>query len=134
MVSMDWSQSGHLGACGKPRLASRSLVQHLSRQASHMKNFTLGGAQVFQFSSQEPEMIAPGRGCHSRTGRCTDHPLASAKPSCLGPLTRQNMHRQNMHARLAGPVAVQHTCSFNRSMHAGPVGRGLADQVRSAPA
>jgi hypothetical protein len=24
-----------------------------------MKNFTLGGAQVFQFSSQEPEMIAP---------------------------------------------------------------------------
>lgn len=60
MVSMDWSQSGHLGAYGKPRLAGLSLVQHLSRQASHMKNFTLGGAQVFQFSSQEPEMIARG--------------------------------------------------------------------------
>jgi hypothetical protein len=59
MVSTDWSQSGHLGACGKPRRASLSPVQHLSRQASHMKNFTRGGAQDFQFNLQEPEMMAP---------------------------------------------------------------------------
>lgn len=34
MVSIDWSQSGHLGACGRPRRASLSPVQHLSRQAN----------------------------------------------------------------------------------------------------
>jgi hypothetical protein len=59
MVSTDWSQSGHLVACGKPRRASLSPVQHLSRQASQIKNFTLGGAQDFQFSLQDPEMMAP---------------------------------------------------------------------------
>jgi hypothetical protein len=59
MVSMDWSQSGQLGVCGNPRLASRSPVQHLSRQASHKKNFTLGGAQDFQFNFQKPATIAP---------------------------------------------------------------------------
>jgi hypothetical protein len=59
MVSTDWSQSGHLGACGRPRRASLSPVQHLSRHANQMKNFTLGGAQDFQLSFHEPEMIAP---------------------------------------------------------------------------
>jgi hypothetical protein len=59
IVSSDWSHNGHRTACGRPRRASRSLVQHLSRQANHMKNFTLGGAQDFQFSSHVPEVTAP---------------------------------------------------------------------------
>jgi hypothetical protein len=59
MVSTIWSHSGHLGACGRPRHASLSPVQHLSRQASQIKNFTLGGAQDFQFSSHDPEVMAP---------------------------------------------------------------------------
>ncbi|XP_071684968.1 uncharacterized protein [Lolium perenne] len=45
IVSTDWSHSGHLVAWGNPRHARRSLVQHLSRQSSQMKNFTLGDAQ-----------------------------------------------------------------------------------------
>jgi hypothetical protein len=59
MVSVDWSLSGQLGECGNPHLSSLSLVQHLSRQASHKKNFTLGGAKDFQFRFQESAMIAP---------------------------------------------------------------------------
>jgi hypothetical protein len=59
IVSSDWSQSGHLDACGNPRIASLSPVQHLSRQANHKKKLTLGGAQDFQFSFQMSEMIAP---------------------------------------------------------------------------
>jgi hypothetical protein len=55
IVSSDWSHSGHLAACGRPRLSSCSLVQHLSRKASHMKNFTLGGTQDLQFSLHEPD-------------------------------------------------------------------------------
>jgi hypothetical protein len=59
MVSVDWSQSGQLGVCGNPRLASLSPVQHLSRHANHRKNFTLGGAQDFQVSFQKLAIIAP---------------------------------------------------------------------------
>jgi hypothetical protein len=44
IVSSNWLQNRHLGACGKPPHASRSLVQHLSRQTSQIKNFTLDGA------------------------------------------------------------------------------------------
>nr|XP_051215811.1 uncharacterized protein LOC127333471 [Lolium perenne] len=85
IVSSDWSHSGHLGACGKPRRASLSPVQHLSRQANHMKNFTLGGAQDLQFSSHDGEVIPPGRGPHSKNGRCTGHPSSKPKSSCPAP-------------------------------------------------
>jgi hypothetical protein len=58
IVSTDWSHSERLVAWGNPLCARRSLVQHLSRQASQLKKFTLGGAQDFQLSLQEPDSIA----------------------------------------------------------------------------
>jgi hypothetical protein len=40
MVSASWSQSRHLGWCCRPRLASRSAVQHRSMLAIQWKNLT----------------------------------------------------------------------------------------------
>ena len=59
MVSPVWSHSGQRARCGIPRLSSLSPVQHRSRQASHIKNFTFGGAQVFQFNFQDLDSMAP---------------------------------------------------------------------------
>jgi hypothetical protein len=59
MVSGAWSHRGQRVWCCKPCLARRSAVQHLSRLASQWKNFTRGGAQVFQISFQEWQATDP---------------------------------------------------------------------------
>jgi hypothetical protein len=85
IVSSDWSNRGHLGACGRPRRATLSPVQHLSRQTSQIKNFTLGGAQDLQFNSHDAEVIPPGRAPHSKNGRCTGRPSSTTRTSHLAP-------------------------------------------------
>jgi hypothetical protein len=61
IVSSDWSHSGQYVGCGNPRRASRSAVQHPSRQASQANNFTVGGTHDFLFSLQELETSTPSK-------------------------------------------------------------------------
>jgi hypothetical protein len=59
IVSGSWSHRVHRGLCWRPRRCKRSAVQHLFLLASHRKNLTRGGAQLFQINFQALQVVDP---------------------------------------------------------------------------
>jgi len=59
IFSSAWSQSGHAGGWGSPRLARRSAVQHQLLMDNQTKNLHHKGAQLLQICFQGANLMLP---------------------------------------------------------------------------